>query len=120
MTDTPYSYRAEITRVIDGDTVVAMIDLGFDTHTIQTLRLASINAPEVRTKDLEEKKRGKAAKIFLEQLIKLADWKLTVMTIKDEQGKYGRYLAYLYDDVEGRPSLNAQMVEKGHAEFIED
>ena len=56
-----YNYKAEVTRVVDGDTVDAFIDLGFDMHSKQRVRLYGINAPETRTRDLIEKKHGKAA-----------------------------------------------------------
>ena len=53
-----YIYRARIDRVVDGDTVDAFIDLGFDTHKVIRIRLVGINAPESRTRDLEEKRYG--------------------------------------------------------------
>ena len=63
-----YVYRADITRVVDGDTVDAMIDCGFSTFKKERIRLHGINAPESRTRDKEEKKRGLASKARLKEL----------------------------------------------------
>lgn len=109
-----YTYQATIERVVDGDTLDVLIDLGFDIHIRQRLRLYGINTPESRTKDLQEKARGLATKAFVH------DWSLTnnkvyVKTIKDATEKYGRILAYVYPDVEMRLSLNEQLVDAGHA-----
>ena len=57
-----YIYNAKCLKVVDGDTIDAQIDLGFDTHKTIRIRLVGINAPESRTRDLEEKERGLAAK----------------------------------------------------------
>lgn len=108
-----YLYRAEILRVIDGDTVDVSIDLGFHVWTKQRLRLMGINAPEKRGQD---KASGLAARLHLKSLIE--HWEpIIVATYKDEQGKYGRYLAELLGH-DGR-SLNAQMVKDGYATRIE-
>ena len=53
-----YKYNAKLDRVVDGDTIDAMVDLGFDIWTHKRIRLLGIDAPETRTKDLEEKERG--------------------------------------------------------------
>lgn len=90
-----YEYRARITRVIDGDTVEAEIDLGFHVSLTVTLRLAGINAPETRG---TERPRGLAATRYLEALLHnlAGDTRvLTVRTRKDVTEKYGRYLADL-------------------------
>ena len=68
-----YEYNAKTLRVVDGDTVAAMIDLGFDTWKKIRIRMHGINAPESRTRDLEEKKRGLAAKARLTELLEDAD-----------------------------------------------
>ena len=65
-----YKYNAKVTRVVDGDTVDALVDLGFDTWKKVRIRMAGINAPESRTRDLEEKKRGLAARARLKVLLK--------------------------------------------------
>ena len=101
-----YVYRAVVVRVVDGDTVDADIDLGFSTYTRQRLRLAGINAPEVRG---GERVEGEAAKQWLIDRLRNVDWVVTVETQKDRQGKYGRYLATLHDD---RGDINWAMVER--------
>ena len=65
-----YIYKAKLQRVVDGDTVDAQVDLGFDIHKIIRIRLVGINAPESRTRDLEEKVRGLAAKARVKELLK--------------------------------------------------
>ena len=64
-----YQYKAELIRVIDGDTVDAMIDCGFSTFKKERIRLYGINTPETRTRDLKEKEKGLAAKARLIELI---------------------------------------------------
>lgn len=104
-----YQYAARIERVIDGDTVVAVLDLGFAVSARHTLRLFGINAPEARGRT---KPYGKAAKEHLTQLID-ALGPVYVETRRDKQGKYGRYLAVLRG-AQGQ-DLNAQMVADGYA-----
>ena len=86
-----YEYRVKILRVVDGDTVDVDIDLGFGVwmHK-ERVRLYGIDTPESRTRDLEEKKYGKAAKAFLEA--KLKEGTPLLRTFKDGVGKYGRIL----------------------------
>lgn len=114
-----YVYQAKCLRVVDGDTVDVLIDLGFNTHSTQRLRLFGIDAPESRTRDLEEKERGKAATRFLQDLIENSPLPLIVKTVKDSQGKYGRYLATLYLGNQTSRSINATLVEQGHATYKE-
>jgi micrococcal nuclease len=113
-----YEYSARITRVIDGDTVVADVDLGFSVQIRETFRLYGINAPEIRGRDLTpaDRKKGKESTEHLEHLIKLHS-PICMHTIRDRRGKYGRYLAILYGkDMDGiRLDLNQQMVEDGQA-----
>ena len=66
---TLYHYKAKLVRVIDGDTVDVMIDLGFDVWIKKRLRLYGIDAPETRTRNLELKKKGKASTKRLEELL---------------------------------------------------
>ena len=107
-----YEYRARITRVIDGDTVEAQIDLGFQVTFTATLRLIGINAPETRG---TERPLGLAATRYLESLLDDltgASRALTIRTEKDLTGKYGRYLAEL---LAGEVNLNQAMVAAGQA-----
>ena len=106
--DEIYIYKGKVIKVVDGDTVDIAVDLGFGVKMIQRFRLYSINAPEMRG---EDRALGKAAKQFLTELI--IDKPIMVKTYKDEQGKYGRYLADLYTvDME---CINEIMVKNGHA-----
>lgn len=106
-----YEYRATILRVIDGDTIEARVDLGFDVFAVQRFRLYGINAPETKGESRED---GRAATEYLRTLIttNAADSVLTIQTRKDKREKYGRYLAVL---MAGGVNLNAVMVNTGHA-----
>jgi len=99
-------------RVVDGDTVDISIDLGFDLTKKERVRLAGIDTPESRTKNLEEKKLGYEAKEFLEIHLMKAS-KLTVKT--EKEGKYGRMLGWLYKTEEDEISINEIMVNEGYA-----
>jgi micrococcal nuclease len=106
-----YEYQATILKVVDGDTVHARVDLGFDTHVGMKLRLSGINAPEMKTPE------GLPAKDHLTQLLgqhgPTGQVPLVIRTEKDRTEKYGRYLATLLlpEDVD----LNRQMVVDGFA-----
>lgn len=107
-----YEYRARVTRVIDGDTLEAEIDLGFHVSFTVTLRLAGINAPETKG---AERPRGLAATRSLDSLITDLTGgtrQVTVRTQKDVTEKYGRYLAVL---MAGDVNLNDRMLADGHA-----
>lgn len=103
-----YYYKVEILRVVDGDTTDVRIDLGFNVWHKCRVRLVGINAPESRTRDKEEKKRGLAAKQWL--IDRLEDQDVEMKSYGS--GKYGRILGELFiDDV----NINQEMIEKGHA-----
>ena len=88
-----YKYKCKLVRVIDGDTVDAMVDLGFDIWVKKRIRLAGINAYECRTRDKEEKKKGLAAKARLKQILEPEkEFSLTSHGV----GKYGRCLGDIY------------------------
>ena len=114
-----YNFRVtEVTKVVDGDTIDVVIDLGFDIYKHERVRIAGIDTPEKRTRDLEEKALGIDAtnwmKYTLEDTIK-GDHELTIRTeLKGGMGKYGRLLGWLYvgDDT---VSLNEQMIAEGYA-----
>ena len=90
-----YEYKCKVVRVVDGDTVDVDIDLGFGVWLRkQRVRLVGIDTPESRTKDLEEKKYGLAAKEFLTKWVTSGG--LTIKTIKDARGKFGRILGELW------------------------
>lgn len=108
-----YTYFvSSIDRVVDGDTVDVIIDLGFDLTKKERVRLAGIDTPESRTRDLEEKAMGLEAKDHLTGMLEAAD-ELIVRT--EKEGKYGRMLGWFYKDQESKYSINEVMVEQGYA-----
>lgn len=110
-----YQYKAKLTRVVDGDTVDALIDCGFSTFKKERIRLYGINAPESRTRDKEEKKRGLAAKARLKELIREGKNEFMVETKIDKKGKYGRLLGTLYNNSTELINYNQTLVDEGHA-----
>lgn len=109
-----WRYKAEISRVVDGDTVDATVDLGFGVHIKERFRLYGINAPESRTRDLEEKKRGKAATAFLKAWIdeRVSKGRQIEVQIIKGKGKFGRWLAQIFC---GTECANESLVANGHA-----
>ena len=113
-----YTYKIKLDRVIDGDTIDAEIDLGFDISIKKRIRFAGINTPESRTRDLEEKARGLAAK---ERVKNLLDGCKTIQLNSHGVGKYGRCLGELHIDVvDGKEkltleSVNELLIKEGHA-----
>ncbi len=112
MFDNLYYYKAHVVNVYDGDTIHVDIDLGLSTWIKkEKLRLARINAPEIRG---AERPAGLAARDFLRQLI--LNKEVIVQTIKDRKGKYGRYLAEIWLKTdEGWENINDRMIQEGHA-----
>ena len=114
-----YNFRViKINRVVDGDTIDVTIDLGFDLYKKERVRVAGVDTPEKRTKNLEEKALGIDAtgwlKAKLEETIK-GDEELIVRTeLKGGVGKYGRLLGWLYVG-DSDLSLNEQMITEGYA-----
>ena len=98
-----YIYRAKLERVIDGDTVDALIDLGFDTWVKKRIRYKGIDTWESRTKDLDEKKLGIAAKERNKELLESVSSKPGLFRLKSHGvGKYGRVLGEIFiKDTEG-------------------
>ena len=107
-----YEYRCEIVRVVDGDTIDVNIDLGFDTwiHK-ERIRLKGIDTPESRTRDLEEKKYGLAAKAFVEEQMPVGSDQI-LQTQKDKTGKFGRILGVF---IVNNRNLNELMIQEHHA-----
>ena len=114
-----YNFRVtEITRVLDGDTIDVTIDLGFDLFKKERVRVAGVDTPEKRTRDLEEKALGIDATNWLKdkltETIK-GDEELSIRTeLVGGVGKYGRLLGWLYIN-EDTVSLNEQMITEGYA-----
>jgi micrococcal nuclease len=111
-----YSYMAKLYRVIDGDTIEVAIDLGFDVCTVQTVRIARINAPEVRTLRLLEKRAGLKVADYVEKQLSGKD--LYLKTYKGKSSdKYGRYLAEInVETVESVYNLSSQLITMGFAQ----
>ena len=110
-----YEYRCKIDRVVDGDTVDVDIDLGFGIWLRkERVRLYGIDTPESRTRDLEEKKYGLAAKSFVKDLLPVGSMQ-TLRTRKDDKGKFGRILGefVVYDTlVDALRTLNQIMIDR--------
>jgi len=111
----PYVYKCDLDRVVDGDTVDVHVKLGFDVMLRkQRVRLAGIDTPESRTRDLEEKKRGLAAKAFVETWLEEKAGNSPIIETKvDKKGKFGRILGRVLND-EGE-CLNDTLLAEGHA-----
>lgn len=111
-----YEYGVEIVRVVDGDTVDVNIDLGFGVWLRkERVRLYGIDTPESRTRDLEEKKYGLAAKKFITEMLD-DEGGIVLKTQKDAEGKYGRILGELWRTTNyADKSINDYMIEKHHA-----
>jgi len=117
-----YTYNAKVVKVVDGDTIDALVDLGFDTWKQVRIRMHGMNAPESRTRDLEEKKLGLAAKARLKEILK--ENKNKFILVSHGVGKYGRCLGEIF--VENPPvdneqypylevSVNRVLINEGHA-----
>ena len=119
-----YVYRATIMKIVDGDTVDVQVDMGFDTFQNMCIRLFGINTPELRSKSIDERIKAQEAKKFVQDKIPVGS-KIYIETFKDKKGKYGRYLANIYEDRPGVAeteilagkwhSINQLLVENGHA-----
>ena len=104
--------------MLDGDTIDVTIDLGFDLYKKERVRIAGVDTPEKRTRDLEEKALGIDATNWLKEKLTetiKGDEELTIRTeLKGGVGKYGRLLGWLYVG-ESNISLNELMIEEGYA-----
>ena len=114
-----YNFRVtEINRVLDGDTIDVTIDLGFDLYKKERVRVAGVDTPEKRTRNLEEKALGIDATNWLKKKLEdtiSGDDELSIRTeLKGGVGKYGRLLGWLYVGDE-EVSLNEDMIEEGYA-----
>ena len=115
-----YTYRAVVTRVVDGDTVDVNLDLGFGIFIKDRVRMLGIDTPESRTRRKQEKVLGLAAKARIKAIIagarpipgKRGKKQIFVSTTKDGKGKFGRILGTLWVNGE---NVNLQLVAEGHA-----
>jgi len=110
---TDFSYRvAEVTKIVDGDTIDVIIDLGFDIMYRSRVRLFGIDTPESRTSNAEEKVRGLLSKNFLKEHLKSSK-KIVIKTHKGEEtGKFGRILGEIFID---GININQKMCDEGYA-----
>ena len=111
----PYIYRIRsIHKVVDGDTIDADIDLGFDISLTKRIRLAGVDTPESRTADASEKKYGLESKEWLKKRCENAKDILIKTELPDSTEKYGRIIGHLFINGE-ETSLNNQMITEGYA-----
>ena len=107
-----YEYSCKVEKVVDGDTIDVVLDLGFDILYKSRVRLYGIDTPESRTRNLDEKARGKMAAAFLKDAIDNGT-KIVIQTkLKDSRGKFGRVLG---DVVVDGININQSMVDNYHA-----
>ena len=111
----PYIYRIKsVTKVVDGDTIDADIDLGFDISLTKRIRLAGIDTPESRTTNLKEKALGLESKEWMKKTLAGAKDILIKTELPDSTEKYGRIIGHLF--INGQEtSLNNQMIDEGYA-----
>lgn len=118
MSSQRFWYGATVLKVIDGDTIDLMIDLGFNIHHKIRVRLYGVNTPESRTKDATEKELGLKAKSFTTDWLDRHKW-VYVNTIPDKNDKYGRILARIYSSEEINDAktacLNTDIIQAGYA-----
>ena len=117
-----YIYRGQLERVVDGDTIDALIDLGFNTWVKRRIRYKGIDTWESRTRDLDEKKLGLAAKARNKELLEKVSSKSGYFRLKSHGvGKYGRVLGEIFiEDSEGKQwNVNETLIAEGHAYVYE-
>ena len=111
-----YEYKCKVVHIVDGDTVDVDIDLGFGVWLKkERIRMFGIDTPESRTRDLEEKKYGLAAKKFITEMLD-DEGGIVLKTQKDAEGKYGRILGELWRTTDcADKSINQYLIDKHHA-----
>ena len=113
-----YIYRGKLERVVDGDTIDALIDVGFDIWVKKRIRYKGIDTWESRTRDLDEKAKGLEAKARNKALLMEVSSKSGYFRLKSfGVGKYGRVLGEIYiEDAEGKQyNINETLISEGHA-----
>jgi len=112
-----FIYRIiKIEKVVDGDTIDVMVDLGFGIYHKVRIRLFGIDTPEIYGRVTEEEKeKGMKAKEFVEKWLESAN-ELYIKTIKDKKGKYGRYLGIVFNEKE--EALNEILLNEGLAKVL--
>ena len=117
-----FEYNAKVLKVVDGDTIDAMIDVGFDIWVKKRIRYKGIDTWESRTRDLAEKKKGLAAKDRNKELLEQVSSKPGYFRLKSYGvGKYGRVLADIFImDANGvQINVNQALITEGHAYVYE-
>ena len=117
-----YIYRGKLERVVDGDTIDALIDVGFDIWIKKRIRYSGIDTWESRTRDLKEKAKGLEAKARNKELLMEVSSKSGYFRLKSfGVGKYGRVLGEIYiEDKEGKQyNINKTLISEGHAYIYE-
>jgi len=122
MNKDPYIYRIKsVLKVVDGDTIDAAIDLGFDISLTKRIRLAGVDTPESRTTDVKEKALGLEVKEWLKKKLEGQTDIIVKTELPDSTEKYGRILGHLFigdkevSAVNKKKSVNNQMIEEGYA-----
>ena len=113
-----YIYRGKLERVVDGDTIDALIDVGFDIWIKKRIRYSGIDTWESRTRDLEEKAKGLEAKARNKELLEKVSSKSGYFRLKSYGvGKYGRVLGEIFiEDKDGKQyNINKTLITEGHA-----
>ena len=113
-----YIYRGKLERVVDGDTIDALIDVGFDIWIKKRIRYSGIDTWESRTRDLEEKAKGLEAKARNKELLEKVSSKSGYFRLKSHGvGKYGRVLGEIFiEDKDGKQyNINKTLISEGHA-----
>ena len=117
-----YIYRGKLERVVDGDTIDALIDVGFDIWIKKRIRYSGIDTWESRTRDLKEKAKGLEAKARNKELLMEVSSKSGYFRLKSHGvGKYGRVLGEIFiEDAEGKQyNINETLISEGHAYIYE-
>ena len=117
-----YIYRGKLERVVDGDTIDALIDVGFDIWVKKRIRYSGIDTWESRTRDLEEKAKGLEAKARNKELLMEVSSKSGYFRLKSYGvGKYGRVLGEIFiEDKDGKQyNINQTLISEGHAYVYE-
>ena len=115
-----YEYDAEVIRVIDGDTIEVLFDLGLGVFKKAKIRFARIDTPETYgvKKESAEYIAGKKATAFVIEWLERHDNKIRVVTVKDKKGGFGRYLGEIYTREDSEPvNLNDLLLSEGLAEL---
>ena len=113
-----YIYRGKLERVVDGDTIDALIDVGFDIWIKKRIRYSGVDTWESRTRDLEEKAKGLEAKARNKELLEKVSSKSGYFRLKSHGvGKYGRVLGEIFiEDKDGKQyNINKTLISEGHA-----